>query len=1138
MTLKPNEKSGMCGICSAGCGVIVTYDGDGRISAVRADENSPFGMICKVGEQSPGIIYSKDRILYPLKRTGPKGSLDFRRISWDDAYDEIVRKLERFKSESGPESAAVYTGSGSFERAMCDVFQPAGVAVSSASSVLFPFGSPNTLGVGALCYVAFAMIAPHVTMGSMYIDMYPDIENARLIVIWGKNPAAHCPPDDFLRIQEAHRRGARIIVIDPRKTALAKYPNSEWVPIRPGTDGALALGICNVLIEEELYDENFVKDWTIGFREFSDYVQHFRPDYVEGITGVPAKTIRSLAEELTGSGGVAPVMYTGLEYNGNGVQTVRAVLTLWALAGQLDRPGGQCFKMRENKFPLNRGGLVANPCVNRAAGHNDFPLYTKYRGEFHAIALPRAVLEKDPYEIRALISLGASLITSWPQSSLWRKTLGALDFLVCVDRQWTADMAYADIVLPAATYYETGSYMVFDSVFRIRERLIEPVGEARSDFFILAELARRLGYGRLYPQTEEELISHVLSGSGFTPQDARDAGGVLRMPRVMDQYKKWEKGSLRADGRPGFETPSGKFEIASSVLEEYGYDPLPVYVEPRESPVSRPDARGEFPLVFNSGARHNVDLHALHHSIPGLARERPVPTVMINAIDAGRRGIKNGDGVTIRTPRGSVGMYAVVTDEIVAGTVEASGAGGGVLGAAEWQEACVNELTDLSNYDPVSGFPCYKALLCEVEKAGDQKNAPVAGSGEYGPDIPAAGVHIQVEKQADAHRIYLDNNATTALDPEVRKTMLEYMECYGNPSSIYSAGREAHGAIEAARKSLALLINCTPRRIIFTSGGSEGNNFIIKGIALAQINERAGFKNHVITSSIEHPSVLNTCQWLQTNGFEVTYLPVDGYGIVDPQDLAEAITKKTCLVSIMAANNETGSIQPVAELARIAKQRGVLFHTDAVQAVGKIPVDVQAWDIDFLTLSGHKFHGPKGVGAVYVRKGLEIAPLIHGGKQETGLRGGTENTLGIVGTGAAARLAFRQLEDMDRVRKLRDMLYNGIMQIRPDARLIGHPDLRLPNTLNVVLPGIRGESLVLALDFKGVFFSSGSACKSGSPKPSQVLMAMGLSEEDAHCALRFSLGRENTEEQISTALQLLGEVINTSMSAVRFVSCR
>ena len=599
---------------------------------------------------------------------------------------------------------------------LCDVYQPAGVAVSSASSVLFPFGSPNTLGVGALCYVAFAMIAPHVTMGSMYIDMFSDIENAGLIVVWGKNPAAHCPPDDFLRIQAAHKRGARIVVIDPRKTAMAKYPNAEWIPIRPGTDGALALGMCNVLIEEELYDERFVHNWVAGFDEFNEYVQHFRPEYVESVTGVPADTVRSLATTMARTDGVAPVMYSGLEYNGNGVQTIRAILTLWALAGQLDVPGGQCFKMKQSRFPINRRGLVSNPDVHKAAGHNDFPLYTKYRGEFHAIALPKAVLEKDPYHIRMLISLGASIITSWPQSSIWRKTLNGLDFLVCVDRQWTADMAYADIVLPAATYYEVESYMVYDSIFKVRERLVEPVGEARYDFFILAELARRLGYGHCYPQNEDELLSYVLSGSGFTPEDVRDAGGMVRAPQVMMQYKKWEKGSLREDGKPGFETPTGKFEIASSVLDEYGYDSLPRYVEPKESPASQPQLAKQFPLVFNSGARHNVDLHTLHHSIPSLTKERPVPTVMMNVVDAARRGINSGDKVLIRTLRGQVAMYAVVTDDIVEGAVEASGAGGGALGSADWQEACVNELTDLHNYDPISGFPAYKVLLCDITK--------------------------------------------------------------------------------------------------------------------------------------------------------------------------------------------------------------------------------------------------------------------------------------------------------------------------------------------------------------------------------------------------------------------------------------
>ena len=846
------EKRALCGICSAGCWVIVTYDAEGKISRVEPDEKSPLGMICRLGELSREVVYSKDRLLYPMRRKGPKGTYEFKRISWDEAYETIVAKLNTIKAESGPEATAIYTGSGSFELALCDLYQPKGVAVSSASSVLFPFGSPNTLGVGALCYVSFAMIAPHVTMGEMFINMFSDLENANLIVIWGKNPAAHCPPDDFIKIQKAHKRGAQIVVIDPRKTVMAKYANAEWIPIRPGTDGALALGMCNVLIEEELYDEDFVNDWTVGFEDFARYVQHFRPEVVEVITGIPAETVRRVARRIAKTNGVAPIMYSGLEYSDGAVQAIRATIVLWALAGQLDLPGGWCFGMAQNKFPVNREGLIPNPDVRKAAGYNNFPIYTKYRGEFHASILPEAVLKKKPYPIRLLISLGASIITSWPQSDIWRKTLEAFDFLVCIDRQLTADAAYADIVLPATTYYEIESYMVYDSIFRIREKVIQPLGEARNDFFILSELARRLGYGHLYPQNEEELLSRVLKGSGFTPEDVRAAG------------KKWEKGLLRKDGRPGFETPSAKFEIASSILEEHGYDALPVYVEPGEGPLSQPELVQQFPLVFNSGARSNVDLHALHHSIPVLSEEKPVPTVMINTLDAQKRGVENGDFVHIKTKRGTIGMYAFVTDDIAQGAIEANGAGGGALGPKAWRDACINELTDLHRYDPISGFPVYKALLCDVVKVSDGDSGNITGVGEYSADDT-------VEKQQVDQRIYLDHNATCPLDPEVKKTMIEFMDYYGNPSSIYTAGKEARFAVETARRSVALLINCTARRITFTGGGSEANNLAIKGIAFANSNS----KNHIITTAVEHPSVLNTCKWLEKQGFSVTYLPPD-----------------------------------------------------------------------------------------------------------------------------------------------------------------------------------------------------------------------------------------------------------------------
>ena len=1130
MELARNERRVLCGLCPAGCWVVAGYDENGNLSSVRPDESSPLGMLCKLGEHSPEIVYSPNRLRTPLRRKGPKGSYDFEEISWEDAFQEIVHRLRSIKTQYGPEAAAIYTGRGSFELAMCDIFQPKGVAVSSASSVLFPFGSPNTMGVGALCYVSFAMIAPHVTLGGMLINMYSDIENAELIVVWGANPATDSPPLDLKRILDAVKRGAKVVVIDPRRTMTAKWAGAEWIPIRPGTDGALALGLSHVLIAEELYDESLVKSWTHGFPEFARYVQHFRPEVVESITGIPAETVCSLARRIAGARGASPVMYSGLEYSDSGVQAIRATLVLWALAGQLDVPGGRCFSMRQNIFPINREGHIPNPAPQKALGLDRFPVYSAYRGESHANCLPESVLKGKPYPIRSLIILGASMTTAWPQPEVWRKTLGSLDFLACIDVNLTADCAYADVVLPACTSYEIESYMIYGPLFRIRERVIEPVGQSRNSFFILTELAERLGYGHLYPRNEEELLRHVLKGSPFTLEEVRSAGGQVRLKTVMMQYRKWEKGLLRQDGKSGFGTPTGKLEIASTLLEDHGYDPLPVYTEPAESPVSRPDLVSQFPLVFNSGSRVTTDFRSQFHGIPGLAKERPEPTVSISTRDAEARGIRNGDAVVVSSPRGRVRLRALVTDDIVPGAVDANMGGGGPLGPRAWQECNINDLTDL-RYDPISGFPIYKALLCQVARAPEGGAALEMDSGEA-----RAVFSSEAAASFREERIYIDHNATTQPHIEVQALMAEYMEGrYGNPSALHREGREAKAALEEARKRVAKLLGCTARRINFTGGGSEANNQVIKSLVLAQ---RSG-KKHLITTSIEHPSILKICIWLEKSGVEVTFLPVDSFGRVDPDDLARAITDSTFLVSIMAANNETGSLQPIVQLAGIARRRGVLFHTDAVQAVGKIPVNVEEMGVDFLTLAGHKFYGPKGVGALYVRKGIELEPLIHGGEQEGGLRAGTENTVGIAGLGKAAEIAGERLGEMgQRVRGLRDRLWMGIRTLVPAARLNGHPEYRLPNTLNVSLPGIRGESMVLALDQKGVSLSSGSACRAGSPRPSHALLNMGLSEEEAHCALRFSLGIKNTEEEIDRTLKKMEEVIRESMTTVRFVPCR
>jgi cysteine desulfurase NifS len=1097
---------------------------------IRPDEGSEMGIVCKLGEHAAEIIYSENRLRHPMRRTGPKGTYEFEPISWDEAMKAIAERYKEIKADHGAEATAIYTGVGTFEPAYCDVFQPKGVAVSSAASVLFPFGSPNTMGVGALCYVAYGMIAPHVTFGRILNDMYNDIENSELIVIWGTNPATDLPPVDMRRVMKAANRGAEVVVIDPRRTDAVKLTGGRWVPVRPGTDGALALGMCNVLIEEELYDEPFVRDWTLGFADFADYVQHYRPEVVQEITGVDAEMVRSLARRLAAARGAAQLMYTGMEYSTTGVQGIRATLVLWALAGQLDVPGGRCFMMPGNNFPINRDGLIGNPDTGIRIGKDRFPVYVKYRDEAHAIDLPKSVLEEKPYKIRGLIIQGASIITSWPNPELWKKTLNNLDFLVCIDRQMTADAAYADIVLPAATYFEIESYMVYGSIFRIRERLIEPVGEARSDFFILAELADRLGYGHLYPQSVPEMFDYVLKGSGFTYEGVKEAGGMVSIETQMMQYRKWEKGLLREDGKPGFDTPSGKFEIASSVLAEYGYDPLPVFTPPQEGPRSRPDLARDYPLVFNSGSRLRTSFHTQHHGIRSLSRHRPEPAVTINTEDAGARGIQNGDKVRIATPRGAVAMRAIVTDDIAPGCIDANHACGSPVGPKAWQETNVNTLTDLNQYDPISGFPVYKSLLCRISRMADTDRLEMARESLPEEEIrPNAGA-----ANASSDPIYFDNNATTPMSHAVRTAMAAALEIHGNPSSIHGAGIEARKHLDEARRKVAGALGCTVRRVVFTGGGTEAANLAIKGSVARMAQDR----DHIITSSVEHPAVLNTCRWLETRGYRVTYLPVDQGGRIRIADLEAVLTGQTALVSIMTANNETGILQPIAEISRIVHEAGALLHTDAVQAFGKIPLRADSLGADLITISAHKVHGPKGVGALYAAQGLDIEALVHGGGQEHGLRSGTENLPGVIGFGEAAAGAVENLAEMDRVRRMRDRLEAGIRGIVPTCRVNGDRDHRLPNTLNVTLRGFRGESVVLEMARHGVYLSSGSACHSGSSAPSHALTAMGLSEADAHCALRFSLGIFNTESEIDRAVELLDRILRISKNIVHFAPCR
>lgn len=372
-------------------------------------------------------------------------------------------------------------------------------------------------------------------------------------------------------------------------------------------------------------------------------------------------------------------------------------------------------------------------------------------------------------------------------------------------------------------------------------------------------------------------------------------------------------------------------------------------------------------------------------------------------------------------------------------------------------------------------------------------------------------------------RIYLDYAATTPTHPEVLQVMLSYFsDSFGNPSSIHSYGQEVKGAVEKARSQVAALINARNEEIVFTAGGTQADNLAIKGVVSA--NEKKG--NHIITSSIEHHAVIETCQFLEKHGAEVTYLPVDGYGLVDPDSVKKVITSKTILVSIMHASNEMGTIEPIAEIGKITREAGIYFHTDAVQTVGHLPVDIEELGVDLLSMSAHKLCGPKGMGALYIRKGTRISPLIHGGGQEKGRRSGTENVPGIVGLGKAVEIASQEMtEEAERLTLLRDRLIKGILERIDNSQLNGHPSQRLANNINVSIDYVEGESMVLNLDLEGICASTGSACSSTSLEPSHVLLAMNLSHEQAHGSLRFSLGKWTSAEDIERVLDTLPGIV-------------
>lgn len=699
----PERKVAVCGVCPGGCGIIATVEG-GRLVKVEPDRDHAYGGLCIRGKAAPEVVYSPDRLKTPLIRKGKKGRGEFRVATWDEAIGMVVGRMKEIKASHGAQALAYYFGRGAFEQSLRDFTE----------SFLFPFGSPNVTGVISLCFVSFGILAPIPTFGVGGRDLVPDVENSKTIVVWGANPITDSPPFMFKKIVNAQKRGAKVIAIDHMVSDIAKRAD-RWAPVRSGTDGALALGMIRVIINEGLYDKEFVEKWTVGFDELKDYVQQFTLEEVERITWAPGETVLALAREIATTRHVSLQTFTGLEYTNSGVQNLRAVFLLWALAGHLDVPGGLLIAPPGN--PSFTAVEAWPPRDVKPIGADRYPLFAELTGKAHYMELPDAVLRGEPYPVKGVLINGSSTLTSYPQPEIWEEVYGKLDFLAVIDLFMTSEALYADVVLPATTYFEIASYQRFPDFVRLREPLIKPVGQARNSFLILAQIAHELGFGDLYPQTEEAIIRKAFAKRPDLLAELKANPAGVRLSGPDRRHRKYELRVLRPDGRAGFNTPSGKAEIASSILDRHGYDPLPVYTDPSEGPLGDPELHRAYPLVLNTGARMKNTFRSQHLNIPRLVRLQDKPHVLMNPMDAKKRGIANGDKVIVRTQRGQVHFWADVSDRVLPGAVEVNMGGGSPIQVKSWRESNTNILTDFNNRDPISGFPVFKALLCEVERA-------------------------------------------------------------------------------------------------------------------------------------------------------------------------------------------------------------------------------------------------------------------------------------------------------------------------------------------------------------------------------------------------------------------------------------
>lgn len=678
----PGEFTGnrtVCGICSGTCGITLKLE-NGEFSTVEGDSDHPVskGHICPKARALPEMFRTPDRLRHPVRRTG---SGIWEEISWDEAFAVLSEELDRIRRKYGPEALAVHVGHAGVGKE----FLP------YAERFCALYGTPNFSTCGSHCCESKSL-ANMVTFGKMPIG---DYARSKCIVLWGKNPGASAP-SLVNEIAEARKRGCALVVIDPRRTPLAEKADLH-LQLRPGTDGALALGLLHVIIRENIYDKDFTERWTVGFDTLSNAVEAYPPEEVERITRVPAGQVRKAARLYAAAPAACISLGVAVELSTNGFQAARGVAALQAITGNLDIAGGAVFL---GEAPLSDLQLMPPDGGKKAIGADEYPLFHKVSRNAQANLYARAILEKKPYPLKGLVVAGSNPVLTWPNSRRVREALSRLEFLAVIDPVMTATARAAHLVLPCASFL--GSHELWESSHISLEPRIGIAPKICNDgglpthWEIWKEIAVRMGHSDAFPwKTEEDAITFRLQALELTYDDLRG------MPEGYT-YHCW---TAKKYENEGFNTDSGKVEIYSSLLERHGYDPVPTYAEPVESPLSTPDVAALFPLVLTTGARRLEYLHSRFRNVDSLRTRVPEPYVEIHPSTADSLGVKDGDIVLVETLRGGIEVRAKHTPSILAGIISMSHG---------WDEANANVLTDDACLDPVSGFPGGRCLLARI----------------------------------------------------------------------------------------------------------------------------------------------------------------------------------------------------------------------------------------------------------------------------------------------------------------------------------------------------------------------------------------------------------------------------------------